>query len=185
MFAHNDTIDVKLKQILLEEVLAKWDDTHTHFKSGGSVGGLRGHINVQENFSKSIVDSCNLEIKKIMTELGLNSYEFAYARHFLGVNTPGAWVPPHKDIIQFLSAPHDIDIEDFQEIRCNFYLQRPDAGGNPCQGDVILENSDNMGWIFNASKFHHSTPVIGNTNRIVMSLGSVVRIDKLKDLNLL
>jgi len=185
MFAYIDTIDIKLKQILLERVLAKWDNTYTHFKSGGSEGGLRGYINVQENFSKSIVDSCNLEIKRIMTELGLNSHEFAYARHFLGVNTPGAWVTPHTDVIQFLSAPHDIDIEDFREIRCNFYLQRPEAGGNPCQGDVVLENADNMGWIFNASKSHHSTPVIGNTNRIVMSLGSVVRIDKLKDLNLL
>jgi len=185
MFAYRDKIDIELKQILLERVLAKWDNTYTHFKSGGSEGGLRGYINVQEKFSKSVVDSCNLEITKIMTELGLNSHEFAYARHFLGVNTPGAWVSPHVDSIQFLSAPHDIDIKDFREIRCNFYLQRPEAGGNPCQEDIVLKNADNMGWIFNASKSHHSTPVIGNTNRIVMSLGSVVRIDKLKDLSLL
>ena len=185
MFAYADTIDTNLKQIFLDRVLAKWDNTHTYFKSGGPEGGLRGYINIQEEFSKSVIDSCNLEIKKIMTELGLNSHEFAYARHFLGVNTPGAWVAPHTDVVQFLSAPYDIDINKFQEIRCNFYLQRPESGGNPCQGNVVLENSENMGWIFNASKSHHSTPVEGNKNRIVMSLGSVVRTDKLKDLGLL
>ena len=53
MFAYPDTIDIELKQILLERVLAKWDNTYAHFKSGGSEGGLRGYINVQEKFSKS------------------------------------------------------------------------------------------------------------------------------------
>jgi hypothetical protein len=185
MIAYKDNIDLDLKNILLQRVLEKWDDKYTHFKSGGPEGGLRGYINIQDEFDKDIVSRCNKEVEKIMTDLGLKGQEFGYARHFLGVNTPGAWVAPHTDTIQFISAPFVVDVKKYREIRCNFYLQRPEGGGNPCLRDIVLENSEGMGWIFNAGIPHHSTPVQGNTNRIVMSLGSIVQADKLKGLNLL
>jgi hypothetical protein len=185
MIAYKDTINSNLKSILLVEALQKWDDKHTHFKSGGELGGLRGYINVQDHFDKEVVKMCNQEVEKIMHSLGLNEDDFAYCRHFIGVNTPGAFVSPHVDAVQYLSSSTELNLKDFKEIRCNFYLQRPEGGGKPCLRDTELENQEGMGWIFNATISHHSTPVEGNTNRIVMSLGSVVRTDKLKDLGLL
>jgi hypothetical protein len=140
---------------------------------------------VQEQFGQNVVKMCNQEVHNIMNSLGLKDEEFAYCRHFIGVNTPGAFVSPHVDAVQFLSSPFKIDLNEFKEIRCNFYLQRPEGGGKPCLRDTELENEEGMGWIFNATISHHSTPVEGNTNRIVMSLGSVVKTDKLKDLGLL
>jgi hypothetical protein len=185
MFVYKDTINPALKSILLQKALENWNNKLTVFESGGELGGVRGYINVQEHFGQDVVKMCNQEIKKIMYNLGLKDEEFAYCRHFIGVNTPGAFVSPHIDNVEYLSSPFYLDLNNFKEIRCNFYLQRPEGGGKPCLKDTELENQEGMGWIFNATKLHHSTPVEGNTNRIVMSLGSVIRTDKLKDLTLL
>lgn len=189
MFEIRDIINPELKDLLLKVCIIEWDKENNAFIPGPD-GGIRGFINIQNYFSQykpDTISKCDQEIDKLMSLLNVNKEDYGYCRHFLGLNTPGANVTPHVDNIQFFKGDNRLLSSGAAEIRFNFYLQRPESGGHPCltNENIILQNKEGVGWYFNAGILHHSTPVEGTKNRIVLSLGSVMNKTKAKQLNLI
>lgn len=103
---------------------------------------------------------------RFMTELGITEWqEEPMFGIFIGVNTEGGAVHEHTD-----TAPNT-----HFHLRLNVMLQKPVSGGNPIMNQKEISIEEDETWINIADYWKHaSTPVIGNKERIVMSIGSFV-----------
>lgn len=178
MFNIDDEVSQPVKSIFLAHAKANWEKKK-HFNLQ-TKGGSRGYYDIQNFYNSKAIEACNIEVDKVYEKLKVNKADYLHCRHFLGYNAPGAWVTDHTDQIQFVSILPNaaINLQNYVEIRLNFYLQRPEGGGQPgiINNGVrtLIENIPNKGWIFNASIPHFSTPVEGNKDRIVISFGSIL-----------
>jgi hypothetical protein len=92
---------------------------------------------------------------------------------FLGVNNEGASVHEHKD-----GAP-----EGFIHTRINFLLSKPFGGGMPVIDQIEYTIEEGQSWINLANLWNHSsTVVVGNKDRVVLSIGSFVDESELKEM---
>lgn len=86
--------------------------------------------------------------------------------NFIGVNQSSGFVHKHTDPKNNLGYHH---------VRLNFMVQKPHVGGNPIIDDIEYAIQENQSWINIADLWKHgSTPVEGNRNRIVLSLGNCI-----------
>ena len=85
---------------------------------------------------------------------------------FLGVNNDGGAVHPHLD-----GAP-----DGFYHVRINYMVSKPNVGGLPVVNNLKLDNiEEGDSWLNLANIWnHYSTPVVGDKDRIVLSLGALV-----------
>lgn len=118
-----------------------------------------------KNLVSEFADSC-------FAQLDMNPYETEHLYgNFIGVNTTGAYVQPHTD-------PRK---NGKYHVRLNFLIQKPLSGGMPVINDVEYKINEGECWINLASEWKHgSTPVVGNTPRIVLSLGKYIEQNKIK-----
>lgn len=117
----------------------------------------------------------SLELSRDVKEFAKHAYQQLGVSEFIeehmfgnliGVNESGGSVHRHQD------PRHD---NGYYHIRFNFLLQKPTVGGNPIINDVEYEIQEGQSWINYASEWWHaSTPVVGNTPRVVLSLGAYV-----------
>jgi hypothetical protein len=85
---------------------------------------------------------------------------------FLSVNTSGGSIQEHTDPT----------IEGHDHFRLNYMVSKPDFGGMPVIDGVPYSIKNLESWINIASEWkHRSTPVIGSSPRIVLSLGAYVK----------
>ena len=86
--------------------------------------------------------------------------------NFIGVQKEGGFVHPHTD------SRND---NGWDHVRVNFLVSKPKEGGMPIINNEPYTIEENLSWFNYASKWtHSSTPVIGDTPRIVLSLGAFV-----------
>ena len=86
--------------------------------------------------------------------------------NFIGVNTDGGAVHPHKD-------PRSVNNE--VHVRINFLVSKPHIGGMPVINNTEYNIDEGDCWVNLASEeLHQSTKVQGDKPRIVLSLGSYV-----------
>jgi hypothetical protein len=112
---------------------------------------------------------------KIFNELGLTDTkkELDYG-NFIGVNSENGYVHEHKD---------KRCTSGFYHVRVNFLVQKPISGGMPIIDNVEYDIKEEHSWINLASEWKHfSTPVIGNKERIVLSLGKFVNPSQINQL---
>lgn len=84
---------------------------------------------------------------------------------FLGVNNESGFVHEHKDKTK----------DGFNHVRINFLLSKPFQGGMPIINGEELKIEENESWLNIADIWEHkSSRVVGNKDRIVLSLGSLV-----------
>ena len=134
-------------------------------KSFQTIGYGRFYCALQRQNQRLYQRSLALQ-KQVMTRLGFPQFqpEPEYG-NFIDVSLPSSRVPEHKD-----SAP-----DGFVLMRCNFFLQKPDLGGDPIIDGVIVDVKEREGWCLAASRsFHSSVPVSGKKNRIILSLGALI-----------
>ena len=167
-------LDEDFRNKLLKFVLNSYK-IHTN----GVFVGHKEHSN--RNFCK--LNSADLpeEISTAIEELRENTFnEFGiktwkkngdvllFIGNFIEVITEGGFVNPHTDG----SDP------DFHHFRINFLIQKPIDGGMPCLDNIRVDLDEGESWINIASAWeHYSIPVVGNRERIVLSLGGLVPID--------
>lgn len=85
---------------------------------------------------------------------------------YIGINTRGGAIHKHKDP----------NLDGYTHTRYNVILSYPEEGGHSKYGGVINVLEENMVWKCVAGKVEHgSTPVIGNTPRITLSLGFQIK----------
>jgi hypothetical protein len=86
--------------------------------------------------------------------------------NFIGVQKEGGYVQPHVD---------SRDVNEWEHIRINFLVCKSVEGGMPIINNEPYAIEENCSWLNHASKWvHSSSPVIGDTPRIVLSLGAFV-----------
>ena len=94
--------------------------------------------------------------------------------NFIGVNLENGFVHKHKD-----SRANN----GFYHVRINFLVQKPISGGMPVIEEQLYLVEENQSWLNLASEWvHSSTPVVGDKERIVLSLGKYVNP---KEINIL
>jgi hypothetical protein len=105
--------------------------------------------------------------KKCYESLGIFEYEDEpLFGNLIGVNTEGAFVHCHTD-----PAP-----DGKCHVRLNFLIQKPAAGGMPIINGVEYTIEQGGCWKNIASAWwHESSKVVGDKERIVLSLGALVK----------
>jgi hypothetical protein len=84
---------------------------------------------------------------------------------FLGCNTEGGFVQPHRD--PTLPGRH--------HVRLNIMLSKPWRGGYPVVDGRTVEVAERDLWCFYPSAMlHYSTPAMGSRKRFVISIGILV-----------
>ena len=129
------------------------------------IGYGRHYCDLRRSSPQQYAQSLTLQ-QEVMNQLGLGSFQIEpeYG-NFIDISFPHSKVPRHID-----SAP-----DGFILLRCNFFLQKPEQGGEPIIEGEILQIQERSAWLVPASLcFHASTPVRGETNRIILSLGALL-----------
>lgn len=162
----DDYIDDRLRAQLTGLALSKWSDRTVKYQPCGK----RGYFNLNDTHQKFsfYADQC---IQNIMEEAGVSPSEYRPARHFVGINIRTSFVTPHTDVIQFADTS---SLLDPVEIRFNTFLQRPDGGGVPVIGDTPVPIPKGYALAFDAAVVHSSTPVEGDTIRVVCSVSAAI-----------
>lgn len=136
--------------------------------------GVSRQFCILNRINHEIKDLANkLRIEKYK-ELGVNKFlEEPHFGIFLGVNNEGGSVHLHTD-----PAP-----KGYYHTRINFLLSKPKSGGLPIYNDATHDYEEGASWLYLANIWPHaSTPVVGKKDRIVLSLGALVKqetIDKI------
>ncbi len=95
--------------------------------------------------------------------------------NFIGVNLQGGSVHEHRD-------PRNE--KNFIHTRFNFLLQKPEQGGDPVINGTVYPMDEAQGWLNLASEWlHGSTTVIGERERVVLSLGAYIHPGMIKYLS--
>ena len=109
--------------------------------------------------------------KQCYSMLDIDVIEEPLFGNFIGFNTTNAFVHSHMD---------GSIVPDHEHVRLNFLVSKPEAGGMPVINDIVLAVNESQCWLNIASQWEHSsTPVQGAKPRIVLSLGSIVPVEKL------
>lgn len=130
---------------------------------------------LDNNLSKKINDFKLL----LFNQLNIKEYvEEKQYGDFISVNLNRGKVDEHVD------EP----LNNWPHVRINFLIQKPIEGGMPIIEGVTYPVDEGQCWINKASEWvHGSTPVKGDIDRIVLSLGSFMPINEFNkiELNLL
>lgn len=110
--------------------------------------------------------------RECYAQFGLEIIEEPVYGNFLGFITAGGSVHEHRD-----PSPGGYD-----HVRLNFMVSRPEAGGVPIIDDRLLVVEENQCWLNLANRWaHRSTDVEGTIPRIVLSLGSLVLSENIRN----
>jgi hypothetical protein len=145
---HKDLAFLQCAKSALSETL-QWKDN-------GFGRRFAEHIHIDESFKKEVF--AEFGIDEIIDEPMFGNF---VGNHYLD----GAFVHQHKD-----GAP-----EGYHHVRCNIALEMPEEGGCPILDEKTVTVSKGDIWICFASIERHSSTPIRNGQRLVLSLGSLVR----------
>ena len=105
---------------------------------------------------------------RVVALLGLQRFDDdPYKGSFISVIESGTGVHQHRDERLVM------DGEDRPILRCNLFLQRPSAGGDPVfDGRLRLDLPEGGMWAFFPTELvHAATPVQGTAARVLLSMG--------------
>jgi hypothetical protein len=158
--------DLFLPESLSQEIIKFcFNDGKIHFRNN-SYGSSRKFCNLNQidvelkykvkNFSKL----CYLKI------FGVDVIDEPKFGNFISVHTENGFVHAHRDVSE---------VENFSHVRINFLVQKPIEGGIPIINGTELQIEESGCWLNLASRYiHSSTPVVGEKERVVLSLGSYI-----------
>ena len=156
----NLTIDKDLRQRVIDFVYSE----QSYFIDN-SVGYGRTACPLN-NIDHPLSEEIRLFSKKCYESLGIFEYEDEPKfGHIIGVNKEGAFVHRHTDPA----------VDGKCHVRLNFLIQKPEGGGMPIINGVEYTIEQGGCWKNIASAWwHESSRVVGDKERIVLSLGALV-----------
>ena len=172
-----DYLSNTLRIKLLQTALNNWHSGAVYYQPCGK----RGYFNLNDRHPEYLTEIDNL-LLRIMEYFNVTEDFYRPARHFIGINLPTAFVAPHIDQPQFVSNYSD-KVKNWIEIRFNTFLQRCENGGIPIIDKTLVPLKDGESLAFRADVIHSTTPVLGNTTRVTLSIGSVVNPEVINFLN--
>lgn len=160
----NSKTPLLLPQYLQEEIKSfALSDNLDLFTSNGD---SRRFCNLN-NFDIDLTHKIKIFADRCYNELGIFEYsEEPYFGNFIGVNSTKGFVHQHID-----PSP-----SDHWHVRINFFVQKPQEGGDIIINKILINNINECeSWLNFANVWEHgSTPVQGPVQRIVLSLGAVI-----------
>ncbi len=155
------TIDEDLRQRVIDFVYSE----QSYFKDNVSGHGRR--CCSLDKIDHKLSEEIRLFSKKCYESLGIFEYEDEpLFGNLIGVNKEGAFVHHHTDP----------GVDDKCHVRLNFLIQKPAAGGMPIINGVEYIIEQGGCWKNIASAWWHgSSSVVGSKERIVLSLGALVK----------
>jgi hypothetical protein len=157
----NLTIDEDLRQRVVDFVYSE----QSYFRANTSGYGRKScSLN---KIDHKLSEEIQVFSKKCYESLGIFEYEDEpLLGNLIGVNKEGAFVHRHTD-----PAP-----DGKCHVRLNFLIQKPAAGGMPIINGVEYAIEEGGCWKNIASAWwHESSKVVGSKERIVLSLGALVK----------
>ena len=157
----NLTIDEDLRQRVIDFVY----NEQYYFKDNGAGYGRKSCV--LSKIDHKLSEEIRLFSKKCYESLGIFEYEDEpLFGNLIGVNKEGAFVHHHTDP----------GVGDKCHVRLNFLIQKPVAGGMPIINGVEHVIEEGGSWKNIASAWWHgSSKVAGDKERIVLSLGALVK----------
>lgn len=157
----NLTIDEDLRKRVVDFVY----NEQSYFRVNTSGYGRR--LCLLNKIDHSLSEEIRLFSKKCYESLGIFEYEDEpLFGNLIGVNNEGAFVHNHVDP----------GVDDKCHVRLNFLIQKPDSGGMPIINGVEYTIEQGGCWKNIASAWWHgSSSVVGDKERIVLSLGALVK----------
>lgn len=157
----NLTIDEDLRQRVIDFVY----NEQSYFRDNTAGYGRKscGLDRIDHKLSEEI----RLFSKQCYESLGIFEYEDEpLFGNLIGVNQEGAFVHSHTDP----------SVDGKCHVRLNFLIQKPEAGGMPIINGVEYTIEESGCWKNIASAWwHESSRVVGSKERIVLSLGALVK----------
>jgi hypothetical protein len=157
----NLTIDEDLRQRVIDFVY----NEQSYFKSNDFGYGRKSCLlNIIDH---KLSEEIRLFSKKCYESLGIFEYEDEpNFGNLIGVNKERAFVHRHTDL----------GVDDKCHVRLNFLIQKPEGGGMPIINGVEYTIEQGGCWKNIASAWWHgSSRVVGDKERIVLSLGALVK----------
>jgi len=157
----NLTIDENLRQRVIDFVY----NEQSYFKSNDFGYGRKSCLlNIIDH---TLSEEIRLFSKKCYESLGIFEYEDEpNFGNLIGVNKEGAFVHRHTDL----------GVDGKCHVRLNFLIQKPEGGGMPIINGVEYTIEQGGCWKNIASAWWHgSSRVVGDKERIVLSLGALVK----------
>jgi hypothetical protein len=169
----NPRMPVQIPRELANRVIEFATNTtniQTRFKRNGYDENRRRFCNLNSFPELTLTQDVKQFAKIAYEQIGVSEFvEEHMFGNFVGVNSHGGNVHQHTD------PRHD---NGYYHIRFNFLLQKPIIGGNPIINGIEYQLTEGQSWINYASEWMHgSTPVDGNRERIVLSLGAYIHPD--------
>jgi hypothetical protein len=170
MFGLSDMLDPRLPLKLPEDLRVKIVnfsyDRIDMFQVNSASRGRRRFCNLNK-IDHEVTKEVKLFAKECYSAIGIHTFqEEPMFGNFIGFNTSGSSVHPHKD-------PRGPNGE--WHIRLNFLVQKPLSGGLPILDGIQYEIDEGSSWKNIACVWNHETsPVVGEKERIVLSLGALV-----------
>ena len=157
----NLTIDEDLRQRVVDFVY----NEQSYFRNNSAGAGRR--LCLLNKIDHKLSQEIRLFSKKCYELLGIFEYEDEpLFGNLIGVNKEGAFVHRHTD-----PAP-----DGKCHVRLNFLIQKPKVGGMPIINGVEYNVEQGGCWKNLASTWwHESSKVVGDIDRITLSLGALVK----------
>lgn len=157
----NLTIDEDLRQRVIDFVY------NEQFYFGDNTAGLGRRCCSLDKIDHTLSEEIRVFSNRCYESLGIFEYEDEpLFGNLIGVNKEGAFVHHHTDP----------GVDDKCHVRLNFMIQKPESGGMPIINGVEYTIEQGGCWKNIASMWQHgSTKVAGNKERIVLSLGALVK----------
>jgi hypothetical protein len=157
----NLTIDEDLRQRVIDFVYSE----QSYFTDNPAGYGRTSCL--LNTIDHPLSEEIRLFSKKCYESLGIFEYEDEPKfGNLIGVNKEGAFVHSHVDR----------GVDDKCHVRLNFLIQKPAAGGMPIINGVEYTVEQGGCWKNLASAWwHESSRVVGSKERIVLSLGALVK----------
>lgn len=170
----NVLLNITIDEILRKQIVDFVYDTNNNKFFTINPRGINRKYCVLNRIEHNLNEEIKLFSQKCFSHIGIDAFkEETMYGNFIGVNSTGAFVHEHKDPT----------IKNSHHVRMNFLVQKPLSGGMPVIDGKEYTIEQGQAWINIASSWKHkSTPVVGDSDRIVLSLGAIVAEDNIKHL---
>lgn len=164
----NSTIQ-PLRKLNIDECLRQkvvdFAYNQTNFFVSNTAGAGRRLCNLNRN-NVPLTEDVKAFAKQSYQFLGIQDFEEEpLFGNFIGFNQENAFVHRHRDPGKGTKW----------HVRLNFLIQKPISGGMPIINGVVYDVDEGSCWLNIASSWWHgSAPVVGNKERIVLSLGALI-----------
>jgi hypothetical protein len=174
----NPIVNVTVPNSIVREVLyfATSPENSHHFNENRTVGTTNRRFCIVNKTDTQFAELIKFFSPIAYNQIGIPEFkEEPLFGNFLGINSAGGNVHEHMDPGDEFGNHH---------LRLNIMIQKPHGGGMPVIDGIEYKIEEGQAWINYASDWRHgSTKVVGDRDRVVLSMGALVAPEYVRKLS--